>query len=51
MEFKIRCPINIAILKYWGKIEPYNNLQMNSSISFTLDMENIFTETKIKFSN
>lgn len=44
-----RAPINIAIIKYWGKQIGFEqeNRAINPSLSVTLDMENIFTETKV----
>ena len=42
-------PINIALIKYWGKLEPNYNLPLNSSLSLTLDINDIYTQTKIKF--
>lgn len=40
-----KAPSNIALVKYWGKIEP--QLPKNPSISFTLN--NCYTETKVIF--
>ena len=37
----------IAIIKYWGKKDPIKMILATSSISLTL--ENMFTETEIKW--
>jgi diphosphomevalonate decarboxylase len=39
-------PINIALIKYWGKEDEENIIPLNNSISLTLDMDEFFTETK-----
>jgi diphosphomevalonate decarboxylase len=41
-----RGPINIALIKYWGKEDEEQIIPLNNSISITLDMENFYTETK-----
>ncbi len=43
-------PINIAIIKYWGKENEEDIIPLNNSISITLDMENAYTETSAKLS-
>ncbi len=43
----IKVAPNIALIKYWGKLEPSLNIPLNSSLSITLDWENIFTETSV----
>ena len=47
-----RAPINIAIIKYWGKLEGFEseNVANNPSLSVTLDIDHVFTETKVHVS-
>lgn len=40
-----RAPVNIALIKYWGKKDEINVIPYNSSLSITLD--NLYTETTI----
>lgn len=40
-------PINIAVVKYWGKHNEEFNIPLNSSISLTLDVENLCTQTTL----
>lgn len=35
--YTIWAPMNIAVLKYWGKRDPVDNIPLNDSISVTLD--------------
>jgi diphosphomevalonate decarboxylase len=44
---KGRGPINIALIKYWGKEDEEKIIPLNNSISLTLDMSNFYTETTI----
>ena len=57
MSITIRSPINIAIIKYWGKKDVEKNYALNDSISCCLEMiddENsslkIYTDTTISIS-
>lgn len=40
-------PINIAVVKYWGKHNEEFNIPLNSSISLTLDVEDLCTKTTL----
>ena len=44
---KAKGPINIALIKYWGKEDEELITPLNNSISLTLDMNKFYTETKI----
>ena len=44
---KARAPINIALIKYWGKEDEELIIPLNNSISLTLDTNTFFTETKV----
>lgn len=43
-----RGPINIALIKYWGKKDETNIIPLNNSLSLTLDMDRHRTETTIE---
>lgn len=38
-------PINIAVVKYWGKLSEEFNIPLNSSLSLTLDSQDLCTQT------
>ena len=42
---------NIALIKYWGKYDEDLIIPLNTSISITLDSEDMFTETRVELSN
>jgi mevalonate pyrophosphate decarboxylase len=39
---------NIALIKYWGKLEKHLNIPLNGSISLTLDKEQIYSKCRSK---
>ncbi len=41
-------PINIALIKYWGKEDEENIIPTNNSISLTLDMNEFYTQTTVE---
>ena len=43
----MRAPINIAVIKYWGKSDEQLILPCNDSISMTIDSPNLITETTV----
>ena len=44
---KAKAPINIALIKYWGKEDEELIIPLNNSISLTLDTNTFYTETKV----
>ena len=44
---KAKGPINIALIKYWGKEDEEFITPLNNSISLTLDTNTFYTETKV----
>lgn len=48
LYLKAISPINIALVKYWGKLEPTKIIPMNSNISLTIDMAALRSMTTLK---
>ena len=46
----IKSPVNIALIKYWGKLDYTLNIPLNSSFSLTLSRNNVYSLTKIRYS-
>ena len=44
-------PTNLALIKYWGKRDSVLNLPINSSLSVTLDQNDLQTVTTARFGN
>ncbi|CAH8646145.1 unnamed protein product [Schistosoma margrebowiei] len=47
MQIEVTCPINIALLKYWGKSDDLNIYPSTSSISLTLNQSHVGTRSKV----
>ena len=50
IESKYKVAPNIALIKYWGKLDLYLNIPLTPSISLTLDHNDICTTTHVKYS-
>lgn len=44
-DVTVRAPVNIAVIKYWGKRDEGLNLPLHSSVSVTLSGRDMYTET------
>ena len=44
----IRAPSNIALIKYWGKANEDLIIPLNSSLSLTTDIEEVYTNTEVQ---
>lgn len=42
---------NIALIKYWGKFNEELIIPLNSSLSMTLNTDDIFTQTVVEYGN
>lgn len=51
LRTKVTTSPNIALIKYWGKYHEELILPINSSVSLTLDPEDLSTTTSIEFSD
>ena len=47
----VKSPINIALVKYWGKENEDFIIPCNSSVSITLDLNTIYTKTTVTFND
>jgi len=45
LEATVSAPVNIAVIKYWGKRDTELILPTNSSLSVTLDQDNLRSTT------
>ncbi|EMR10307.1 diphosphomevalonate decarboxylase [Pneumocystis murina B123] len=43
----VKAPVNIAVIKYWGKRDKELNLPMNGSLSVTLSISKLYTLTSV----
>ncbi|KAJ2781405.1 diphosphomevalonate decarboxylase [Coemansia javaensis] len=49
-EATVSAPVNIAVIKYWGKRDPTLILPTNSSLSVTLSQDHLSTRTTVRAS-
>jgi len=49
-QITYRAPVNIAVVKYWGKRNTALNLPLNSSLSVTLGLNEMFAKTTVAIS-
>ena len=43
-----RSPINIALVKYWGKVDSENIIPANDSFSITISKESLCSKTELR---
>jgi diphosphomevalonate decarboxylase len=44
----VKAPINIALIKYWGKADETQMLPFNDSVSMTIESPHLMTTTSIQ---
>lgn len=49
-KITVRAPTNIALIKYWGKKDPVQNLPLNSSLSLSVNISQFYSQTTVSFS-
>ena len=49
-QITYRAPVNIAVVKYWGKRNTALNLPLNSSLSVTLGLDEMYAKTTVAIS-
>jgi diphosphomevalonate decarboxylase len=49
MSVTVTAPVNIALIKYWGKKDPKNIIPTNDSLSFTLCQDDMCATTSAMF--
>lgn len=49
MSVHYRVAPNIALIKYWGKLDSSLLIPLSSSLSLTLSIEDLYTETEVSF--
>lgn len=47
IRYSLKIAPNIAVIKYWGKLEKFKNIPLNSSVSITLDKNDVYSFTDI----
>lgn len=47
----VKTPTNIAVIKYWGKRDNDLIIPLNDSISTTLNIEDLYTQTTVEFTD
>lgn len=50
-KITVRAPTNIALIKYWGKKDPVQNIPLNSSLSLSVNISQFYSQTTVSFSS